>query len=368
MGVVMGLKNAKKLAGELLSYAGIVINGKNDYDIQITDDRFYHAVFSKGELGFGESYMNGWWNCKKIDELVARILKAHLDRRVKNNFSAIALGIEARLFDLQSKHRAFIVGKEHYDLDNRLFELMLDKTMSYSCAYFTGDESLDAAQEHKLELICKKLDLKRGMKLLDIGSGWGGLAKYAAVNYGVQVTGVTISKRQFSFAKSFCRDLPVDFILEDYRDIKGKYDRIVSVGMFEHVGYKNYKTFMKVVNRSLKNDGLFLLHTIGSNISTASAGAWTQKYIFPNGMLPSIKQIGSSMEGIFIMENWDNIGINYYKTLMHWYDNFTKNWNKISDVYDDRFYRMWTFYLLSSAGGFKARENQVWQILVSKQL
>lgn len=363
----MNLKNAKKITAKLLSYADIIINGKNNYDIQITDDRFYHAVFSKGELGFGESYMNGWWNCDRVDELVFRILKARLDKRFRHNFSAIALGIETRLFDLQSKRRAFIVGKEHYDIDNRLFQLMLDKTMSYSCAYFTDDESLDIAQERKIELICKKLALEPGMKLLDIGCGWGGLAKYAAINYGVSVTGITVSERQASFAKSLCDKLPVEIILEDYRDIKGKYDRIVSVGMFEHVGYKNYKTFMKVVNSVLKDNGLFLLHTIGGNISSTSAGAWTQKYIFPNGMLPSIKQIGRSIEDIFVMENWNNIGINYYKTLMCWYDNFTKNWDKIKDRYNNRFYRMWIYYLLSSAGAFKARENQVWQILLSKQ-
>ncbi len=363
----MSLEKSKELAGKLLSSAGITINGKNSFDIQITDDRFYNIIFSKGELGFGESYMNGWWECDHIDELVYRILRARLDEKIRKNLAVIVLAIKTRLFDLQTKHRAFIVGRRHYDLDNELFSLMLDSSMSYSCAYFKDTDSLDEAQKKKLALTCGKLQLKPGMKLLDIGCGWGGLAKFAAENYGVKVTGVTVSKNQVEFAKDLCKGLPVEIIFDDYRNIKGKYDRVVSVGMFEHVGYKNYRTFMKVVRKLLADDGLFLLHTIGSNYSTTFTSPWIQKYIFPNGMLPSIKQIGESMEGLFIMENWENYGHHYYKTLMSWHHNFVKNWDRIKDRYGQRFFRMWTYYLLSSAGSFKARENQLWQVMLSKE-
>ena len=363
----MSLKKQKELAGKLLSSAGITINGHNNYDIQINDERFYNAVFSKGELGFGEAYMNGWWECERIDELIYRILKARLDRQVKKNLAVIVLAIKTRLFDLQTRHRAFIVGKRHYDLDNELFSLMLDSSMSYSCAYFKDTDSLEEAQQKKLELICGKLKLEAGMRLLDIGCGWGGLAKYAAEKYKVAVTGVTVSKNQAEFAKNVCRGLPVEIILDDYRNIEGKYDRVVSVGMFEHVGYKNYRTFMKIVHRSLVDNGLFLLHTIGGNHSVTSTSPWIQKYIFPNGMLPSIKQIGGSIEDLFIMERWKNYGSHYYKTLMSWHHNFVKNWDKIKDRYGQRFFRMWSYYLLSSAGSFKARSNQLWQIELLKE-
>jgi len=363
----VNLKKQKELAGKLLSSAGITINGPNSYDIQITDERFYNAVFSKGELGFGEAYMNGWWECERVDELIYRILKARLDRQVKKNLAVIVLAIKTRLFDLQTRHRAFIVGKRHYDLDNELFSLMLDSSMSYSCAYFKDTDLLDEAQQKKLELICGKLKLEAGMKLLDIGCGWGGLAKYAAEKHGVSVTGVTVSKKQAAFARNACSGLPVEIILDDYRNIEGKYDRVVSVGMFEHVGYKNYRTFMKIVHRSLVDDGLFLLHTIGGNHSVTSTSPWIQKYIFPNGMLPSIKQIGDSIEDLFIMERWKNYGPHYYKTLMSWHRNFVKNWDKIKDRYGQRFFRMWSYYLLSSAGSFKARSNQLWQIELLKE-
>ncbi len=363
----MSLKKSKDLAGELLSLAGITINGKNSFDIRITDDRFYSTIFSKGELGFGESYMNGWWECDQVDELVYRILKARLDEKIRKNLTVIVLAVKTRLFDLQTKHRAFIVGREHYDLDNELFNFMLDSSMSYSCAYFKDTDSLAEAQQKKLALICGKLKLKSGMKLLDIGCGWGGLAKFAAENYGVKVTGITVSKKQAEFAEDLCKGLPVEIILDDYRNLKGKYDRVVSVGMFEHVGYKNYRTFMKVVHRSLADDGLFLLHTIGSNYSTTSTSPWIQKYIFPNGMLPSIKQIGESIENLFVMENWENYGPHYYKTLMSWHHNFVQNWDRIKDRYDQRFFKMWTYYLLSSAGAFKARSDQLWQVMLSKE-
>jgi cyclopropane-fatty-acyl-phospholipid synthase len=154
--------------------------------------------------------------------------------------------------------------------------------------------------------------------------------------------------------------------LQDYRELEEKFDRIISIGMFEHVGYRNYRTYMEVVHRCLKLDGLFLLHTIGGNTSVSSTDPWIDKYIFPNSMLPSAKQITSSAEGLFMLEDWHSFGHYYDNTLMAWYRNFTKNWHKIKDGYDQRFYRMWTYYLLSCAGAFRSRRNQLWQIVFSK--
>jgi cyclopropane-fatty-acyl-phospholipid synthase len=245
---------------------------------------------------------------------------------------------------------------------------MLDKRMNYSCAYWKGARTLNKAQENKLELICKKLYLKPGMKVLDIGCGWGAFAKYAAEKYGVEVVGITVSKEQVALAKELCTDLPVEFRLQDYRDVNEKFDRVVSVGMIEHVGYRNYRDYFKVAERCLNDDGLFLLHTIGEVRSVKNINAFTHKYIFPNGMLPSIAQLAKAAEGLFLIEDLHNFGADYDKTLMAWYENFKNSWAEIKDQYDERFYRMWSYFLLSSAGGFRARNtNQLWQIVLSKK-
>ena len=246
---------------------------------------------------------------------------------------------------------------------------MLDKHMIYSCAYWQNAATLDDAQEQKLDLICKKLYLKPGMTLLDIGCGWGGLARYAAQHYGVVVTGITISQEQARYAQERNGGLPITILLKDYRDLTDTFDRVVSVGMFEHVGSKNYTEFMQVVDRCLADDGLFLLHTIGGNSSTESCDPWMNKYIFPNSMLPSMAQISSALENIFVMEDWHNFGPYYDTTLMAWHKNFVDNRESIKQQshYDERFYRMWRYYLLSCAGLFRAREAQLWQLVLSKK-
>jgi cyclopropane-fatty-acyl-phospholipid synthase len=244
---------------------------------------------------------------------------------------------------------------------------MLDKGMNYSCGYWNKAETLDKAQEAKLDLICRKTALKPGMKVLDIGCGWGGFAKYAAEKYDVRVLGITVSREQVEFARKFCKGLPVEIELQDYRKLTEEFDRIISIGMFEHVGSRNYRTYMKVVHRCLTSDGLFLLHTIAGNSSVSSTDPWINKYVFPNSILPSAKRITSAAEGVFVLEDWHSFGQHYDKTLMTWYGNFTKNWDKIKDTYDQRFYRMWTYYLLSCAGSFRSRRNQLWQIVFSKK-
>jgi cyclopropane-fatty-acyl-phospholipid synthase len=205
------------------------------------------------------------------------------------------------------------------------------------------------------------------MKVLDIGCGWGGFAKYAAEKYGANIHGITVSREQVKYAKKICQGLDVEIELKDYRALKEKFDCIVSIGMFEHVGCGNYRTFIKVVHQCLKADGLFLLHTIAGNNSVNSTDPWINKYIFPNSMLPSAKQITSATEGLFVLEDWHSFGQYYDKTLMAWYNNFIENWTKIKDEYDERFYRMWTYYLLSCAGSFRASRNRLWQIVLSKK-
>ena len=363
------MSSIKQKAQEIFNIADIKINGNRPWDIQVKNPKFYSKVLSGGSLALGESYMDGWWNSKALDEFFCRVFKTRLYEKVKGMKYFIPSLIKARIINLQRKSRAFNIGKTHYDKGNDLFMNMLDKRMNYSCGYWKpGVKNLNQAQIAKLDLICKKVGLKPGMKILDIGCGWGSFAKYAAEKYKVKVVGITISKEQVKLAKKLCKGLPVEIRLQDYRDVNEKFDAIISVGMFEHVGVKNYRTFMKVVYKCLKDDGLFLLHTIGRNNSVSLGDPWINKYIFSRGMIPSVKQIATTSEGFFILEDWHNFGVDYDKTLMAWYKNFNKNWNKIKKLnnYDERFYRMWNYYLLSFAGSFRARYLQLWQIVFSK--
>jgi cyclopropane-fatty-acyl-phospholipid synthase len=362
-------QRSPKILQELFNEAGVSINGPNPWDMQVHDPITYSEILSKWSLGMGESYMNGYWDCKKLDQMLTKLLRCDLNMHVQGIAKArFALEVlRARLINLQSKSRAFQVGKEHYDIGNDVFELMLDPQMMYSCGYWEHANTLAEAQEHKLELICKKLQLKPGERLLEIGCGWGGLAAYAAKNYGVEVLGITVSKEQQQLAIERCQGLPVQIELIDYRDLVGQFDKIVSVGMFEHVGEKNYLIYFQTVNSLLSDDGLFLLHSIGSDVTISRTDPWIDRYIFPNGKIPSPMEVGRSIEGIFLIEDWQNFGQDYDKTLMAWHENFTKNWQQISSKYDQRFYRMWTYYLLSCAAYFRSRQGQLWQIMLSKR-
>lgn len=358
--------NWSRMGNDLLSQADIKINGARPWDIQVHHADFFKRVFQQGSLGLGESYMEGWWDCERLDILFCKILKAKLDKQVPGNLKDILRVVSARLFNLQSRSRSWIVGKEHYDIGNDLFALMLDPYMQYSCGYWRHAQSLEEAQNAKLEMICEKLQLKPGMRLLDIGCGWGGLAAYAARNYGVSVDGVTISREQQKLAQQRCEGLDVNILLQDYRDLDTDYDRIVSVGMFEHVGPKNYDTYFSVVDRCLKPNGLFLLHTIGSNQTGLSVDPWINKYIFPNGCLPSIRQIASVSESRLVMEDWHNFGSDYDKTLMAWHERFNQAWSGLSSNYTPRFRRMFNYYLCACAGAFRARDIELWQVLFSR--
>ena len=357
----------KKAVENLLATVDIQINGPRPWDIQIHNEGFYARVLSGGALGLGESYMDGWWDCEAVDQFMTRLLGGRLDKIVKgSNLSFFMMLLRARFSNAQSAKRAYIVGEEHYDTGNDLFTLMLDERMNYSCGFWKEAESLNQAQEAKLDLICRKMQFKPGMTVLEIGCGWGGFAKYAAENYGVSVYGVTISREQKKLAEDICKGLDVTFELKDYRELDTEYDRIVSIGMFEHVGYKNYREYMEIANRCLKDGGLFLLHTIGRNTSEKTTDSWTNKYIFPNGMTPSTQQVGAATEGLFQIEDWHSFGQYYDTTLMAWHENFQKHWNELEGNYDARFKRMWQYYLLTAAASFRARRNQLWQLVLSK--
>ena len=358
----------KKTVTDLLESVDIQVNGSRPFDIQVHNELFYSRVLSGKSLGLGESYMDGWWDCESLDQFCYQMLRGRIDKQVKvKNPAFLAHVLKAYFLNAQSKKRAYIVGEEHYDTGNDLFSLMLDQRMNYSCGYWENADNLDQAQINKLDLVCRKLHLKPGMKVLEIGCGWGGFAKYAAENYGVSVHGVTVSKEQMDYAERSCIGLETKFEMKDYRELNTKYDAIVSIGMFEHVGYKNYRNYMEVAQRCLEGEGLFLLHTIGRNTPSRSTDPWTNKYIFPNGMIPSPAQISKSLQGLFVVEDWHNFGQYYDPTLMAWNENFQKNYESLKDKYDQRFKRMWQYYLLMCAGTFRARRNQLWQLVLSRK-
>jgi len=352
---------------DLLSLAGVTINGKDPWDPQIRREEFYDRVLRDGSIALGESYMDGWWDCDRLDEFFHKVLSADLDRAVMKNWKLVFAIAWDAIANPGKRSRSFEVGKRHYDIGNDLYRAMLDPRMVYTCGYWKGAKDLNEAQEAKLDLVCKKIGVRNGQTVLDIGSGWGSFMKYAAERYGARMTGVTVSKKQKELADALCAGLAVETRLADYRDIEGTFDHVVSIGMFEHVGQKNYRTFMKVAHRSLADDGLFLLHTIGNNRSVKRTDPWIAKYIFPNSMIPSLAQIAKAVEGLFVIEDVHNFGAYYDITLMAWHENFEKNWDTLKSHYDERFRRMWRYYLLACAGSFRARKNQLWQIVLSKK-
>ncbi len=349
-----------------LARAGIEVGGPRPWDITVNNESFYRRVALGGSLGLGESYVDGCWDCQRLDGFFSRVLQAGLDAKHLTVAGGTNL-LRAILVNLQKASRAFEIGERHYNIGNDLFSSMLDRRMIYSCAYWQGARSLDEAQEAKLALACGKIGLREGMSLLDVGCGWGGAARFAASRYGATVTGITVSRRQQSYAQQVCRGLPVEIRFEDYRATRGRFDRIVSIGMFEHVGRKNYRTYMEKMRGLLKRDGLFLLQTIGGNRSTTCTDPWIEKYIFPNSMLPSPSQLCAAVEGIFLIEDWHCFGADYDRTLMSWHENFSRSWDLLKKTYDERFYRLWSYYLLSCAGAFRARATQLWQIVLSPQ-
>jgi cyclopropane-fatty-acyl-phospholipid synthase len=354
----------RRAFADLLARAGVTVDGTAPWDLRVHDERMFRRVLAQGSLGAGESYMDGWWDCDRLDNMMYRVFTARLDANFTSVRQVLA-GWRARLLNPQSPRRSFRVGEQHYDIGDDLYERMLDPRMVYSCAYWRAAGDLNAAQEAKLDLVCRKLGFEAGMRVLDIGCGWGGAAQFAAERYGVSVTGVTISQHQAEAARERCRGLPVSIVLEDYRSLAGQFDRIYSLGMFEHVGVRNYRTFFEKTRRLLAPDGLFLLHTIGSNVSAIANDAWIERYIFPNSLLPSMPQIAQAIEGLWVIEDWHNFGVDYDRTLLAWYERFERRWPEIAAKYGERFRRMWRFWLLSSAAAFRARSNQLWQIVLS---
>lgn len=359
------LEAASKLGREILHTAGIEVGGDRPQDIAVHDDRFWARVLADRELGLGESYQEGWWDANQLDEFIAEVQTLDLQSLIRPRPALALQVLRSQARNRQTVRRARRNAGAHYNMGNDLYERMLDKRMIYSCGYWRRAADLDEAQEHKLDLICRKLRLEPGMKLLDIGCGWGGFAQFAATEYGAAVTGVTPAEEQARLARQVSAGLPVDIRECDYRDVRGRFDRIVSIGMMEHVGPRNLKTFFRCCDDLLAEDGMMLHHTIGSLVTKNHTDPWFDKYIFPGGVVPSLAQISSAAEKDWVIEDVHNFGPYYDRTLMAWHRNVTAAWHDLPS-YDERFRRTWDYYLLSSAGSFRARALQLWQIVFTR--
>lgn len=361
-------KKAGDLFHELLASADITINGSRPWDVQINDDRIYARVLREGTLGFGEAYVDGWWDCERVDQLVERLMRERVDEHVKDNWVLIAYALRSRLLNLQA-----VRGREvasHYDLGNDLYERMLDARMMYTCAYWAdGVDTLDGAQEAKLDLICRKIGLRPGMRVLELGCGWGGFASFAAERYGAHVTGYTVSKEQVAWANARYAHLAdrIDLRLDDYRNARGQYDAVVSIGLMEHVGPKNYRGYMELVERCLAPGGVAFVHTIGGNRPRGQIDPFFHKYIFPNAVLPSLSQLTAAADDLLVIEDVHNIGPHYDATLCAWQHRFDQAWPELRAKYGEPFRRMWTYYLMTSAAGFRARYLQLFQLVMTRE-
>jgi cyclopropane-fatty-acyl-phospholipid synthase len=362
------LPAAGRIVARLLARADIQVNGGRPWDIRVHDERFYRRILSEGSLGAGESYADGWWDVEALDDFFCRAHRAGLQKSV-GRVAAFWHALKGGILNLQTKSRSRRVAEAHYDLGNDLYQAMLDRRMQYTCAYWKDAATLDHAQENKLSLICRKLRLAPGMTVLELGGGFGGLAHFMAAEYGCRVVSYNISREQVNYGRELCRGLPVRFEEQDYREAiheKNRFDRVAAIGLCEHIGYKNYRGFLDLANGLLRDEGLFLLHTIGGNQTVITVDPWIDKYIFPNGMIPSIRQLGKAMEGLWVVEDWHNFGPDYDRTLLCWWENFARAWPALEPKYGSRFYRMWKYYLMGSAGAFRARKLQLWQIVLSK--
>jgi cyclopropane-fatty-acyl-phospholipid synthase len=352
----------------LFARADVRFNGSRPWDIQVHSGDVYQRIQRKGSLGLGESYMDGSWDAEQLDETFCRLIRLAFEQKIslREKLQEMRFYLQNLLINPQSRRRASRAARQHYEIGTDLFEAMLDPTMTYSCACWKEAKTLEQAQHDKFDLICRELGLQPGQTLLDIGCGWGSMARHAAERYGVSVLGITNSEEQVRLARKRCAGLPVRIELMDYRDLDGHYDHVVSIGMFEHVGLQNYRGYFRIIARLLKDNGMFLLQTIGTARSSRISDPWINKYIFPDSKLPSAKQLIASLEPHFTLEDWQCSGQDYDRTLMAWWENFSGSWHTLKNHYDDRFYRMWKYYLLFSAGFFRSRYGQLWRLLLAR--
>ncbi len=347
--------------------------------IRLKNKSIERKLFFNPNLHIGEAYMNEELIIEKgtIDEFLNLITNCYDDFISNNKFYKFYEYLSSILMPLQQINR-LVNSKNnvahHYDINEDLYKLFLDKDMQYSCAYFHNPNiSLEQAQKDKKEHIIRKLQIDKNMSVLDIGCGWGGMAIEIAKSTGAKVKGITLSENQFKTASERAQKEglsdKVTFALQDYRNETEKYDRIVSVGMFEHVGVKYFKTYLSKANDILKENGVFLLHTIGQRGKPTATSPWIRKYIFPGGYIPSLSEVMKETQKLNInVTDVEVLRLHYAHTLSRWYQNVLENKDKIIKMFDQRFFRMWEFYLLASKYSFVNMGNVVFQIQIAKNI
>ncbi|MGY1683784.1 cyclopropane fatty acyl phospholipid synthase [Geodermatophilus sp. SYSU D01176] len=351
----------------LLRAADIVIGGDRPWDICVLDDRFYGTVLRQGSLGFGESYMRNWWCAEDLEDVIFRLIGVGLDRAVRLLPARISAAVTGAVTNQQTIEKSTAVAERHYNLGNDLFFALLGKYRNYSCAYFDGTDSLDDAQVRKMDLVCRKLELGESDHLLDVGGGWGHLAHYAATHYGCRVTSINISDEQIRYARDLCSDLPVDVQKCDYREVTGSYTKIAVIAMLTHVGPKNYRRFMQIMHGHLADDGSMLVESIGGRFSNTTTEPWIQKYIFPGGVIPSMRQFESAISGYFTATELVEWGQHYVPTLRAWHANLMAAWPTLSDKYSETTRLMMEYYLLASAAAFRAGRLKYWHLALARR-
>ena len=344
--------------------------------LKILDKSLHWKLLINPDLYLGEGYMNGSIVIENgtLTEFLDIALK-NIGRQPTNTMTNI-LGRFRRVYRYITNFNLIGKSKEnvahHYDISEKFYDLFLDEKRQYSCAYFKSeDNTLEEAQNNKIDHIIKKLNIKSGQKILEVGCGWGGMAFEIARQKGCEVKGISLSKNQINYCKKKAKELNLDnqvsFELADYREVEGEYDRIYSVGMFEHVGKKFYNVFFKSINKLLKNDGLFLLHTIGVVDKPSPPNKFINKYIFPGGVCPSLSQIVKPIEKTgLIVADTETLIRHYDKTLLSWLNRFMAKKDLVKDMFDEKFVKMWSFYLASCAAAFRYRDLAVFQLQIVK--
>ena len=346
--------------------------------LKLFDKSLHYKLLFYPDYYFGEAYTEGTLTIENgtLTEFLNMALR-NIGRKETNFFSEILNNIRGSyryLTNFNFIKKSKINAAHHYDISDDLYDLFLDSKRQYSCAYFKNEnDSLETAQDNKIEHIIKKLNVKPNQKVLDIGSGWGSLAIEIAKKTQCQVLGITLSKNQFAYsnkkAKEMNMDNQVEFRLCDYREVEEKFDRIVSVGMMEHIGRKFYKIFFNKVHEILKDDGIALLHTIGSVNPPRQPQPWITSFIFPGGYTPSLSQLTTPVERSgLILSDLEILRMHYSHTLRHWKERFLKNKDKALKMFDKKFYRMWLFYLVSCEQAFKWGDQVVFQLQLTKEL
>jgi len=344
------------------------------WGLKIDDASVRRGIARGGIVALGEAYERSEWDCDDLESFMYRVFTSAPPRLSRAAWARLILAaLDQRLFNRQRGRGAFDIGMKHYDLGNALFSSMLDESMSYTSGYWARAQTLAEAQEAKLDLICKKLNLQRGQRVLDIGCGWGNFAQFAATRYGARVTGVTVSKEQAALAREHCQGLPVDIRMQDYRAVEGTFDHVVSIEMIEAVGRKNIPAFYKTVDRVLADGGRSVIQAIsGDTLSrTSDRGLdqyilWLLRYIFPDGYLPKARELIPSRGTNLQVDGWQRLTDDYPQTLRAWARRFNDNWDRLKDSYDEAFRRRWNFYLFGCAAAFRAGLVNVSQVVYRK--